>query len=290
MNKYLIKYKIATVAHLREPFTLEGYEFSSYDLEWWNSDGWVASKEIQAETAGKARAEFMKGLFPLIPELSVVSQCAFRYILNTYFIYRLTDNPKKKIYIYFVRETQPVGLSFEEDEKNNLTKIHNISNKHGLYFIADAANAGTFYTNLSMLLIGIEGLAGEIESRGRKETNKQVLKEILGDELYDKLYPYGQGLRHKLFHGNVIDHGQFDGLVEAIYARILVYFTTKYEISLEQNVVHPQRNFHGNFKQASSFEAFQDSPILDLKTIHEAFNDEQKGREIFTYTDGLENY
>lgn len=290
MDKYLIKYKLATVAELVEPFTLEGYEFSSYDPEWWRSGGWVASKEIEAKNAGKARHEFMKGLFWLVPELSVVSQCAFRYIANTYFIYKLTNNPEKKIYIYFVREVPPVGLQFDEEEIANLIKIHSIPNKHGLFFIADAANGGSFYTYLSMLLIGVEGLAGEIESGRIKKTNPVVLKEILGEELFTKLYPYGKGLRHLLFHGKVKNHAEFDGLVEKVYARIRTYLKTKYDISLEENVVHPQRSFHGNFEQAATLEAFKDNPVLDLKKIHESFDDEQKRHDIFVYAEGLENY
>lgn len=290
MNKYLIKYKLATVSELIKPFILEGYEFSSYHPNFWQSDGWVASKEIEAETSGKARYEFMKGLFPIVPELAVVSQCAFRYIANTYFIYRVTNNPEKKIYIYFVREVPPVGLHFDDKERENLMKIHNISNKHSLFFIADAANGGSFYTNLSMLLMGIEGLAGEIKSKGVKRTNPIVLKEILGDHLYSKLYPYGEGLRNLLFHGNVKNHEQFDGLLEKVYERIRVYLKTKYNILLEENVVHPQRNFHGNFEQASTFEAFQKEPILDLKFIHDSFDDEQKRRNIFKYAEGLQDY
>lgn len=290
MNRYLIKYKLATVSELIKPFSLNGYDFSSYHPEWWKSDGWVASREIEAENAGKARYEFMKGLFPLVPELAVVSQCAFRYIANTYFIYRLTNNQEKKIYIYFVREVPPVGLHFDGREIDNLIKINKIPNKHGLFFIADAANGGSLYTDLSMLLIGVEGLAGEIESKGMKKTNQVVLKEILGEELFAKLYPYGEGLRNLLFHGNVKNHAEFDGLVEKVYARILIYLKTKYDISLEENVVHPQRSFHGNFEQAASLEAFQGDPILDLKLIHEAFDDRQNRHDIFTFADGLQDY
>jgi len=277
MEKYLIKYKLTTVAELVKPFVFEGYEFSSYDPEWWHSDGWVASKEIEAENAGKARHEFMKGLFSLVPELTVVSQCAFRFIANTYFIYKLTNNPEKKIYIYFVREVPPVGLHFDKKEIANLNKIHGIPNKHGLFFIADAASGGSFYTDLSMLLIGIEGLAGEVESRGRKETNREVLKEILGEKLFSRLYPYGKGLRHLLFHGNVKNHAEFEGLVGEVYTRLLTYLRTEYNICLEENIVHPQRSFHGNFEQAAALEAFKGEPILDLKLIERFMDQTAKG-------------
>lgn len=290
MNRYLIRYKLATVSELVKPFSFGGYDFSSYDSEWWKSDGWVASREIEAESAGKARHEFMKGLFSIVPELAVISQCAFRFIANTYFIYKLTNNQEKKIYIYFVREVSPVGLHFNEKEIANLVKINKIPNKHGLFFIADAANGGSFYTDLSMLIIGIEGLAGEIESRGVKKTNQVVLKEILGDELFAKLYPYGEGLRNLLFHGNVKNHSEFDGLVEKVYSRIVMYLKSKYDISLEENVIHPQRSSRGNFEQAASLEAFKDEPILDLKLIHEAFDDSQNRHDIFTFADGLQDY
>lgn len=290
MNKYLVKYKLATVAELVEPFTFDGYEFSSYDSEWWNSGGWVASKEIEAKNAGNARSEFVKGLFPIVPELSIVSQCAFRFIANTYFIFKTTNNTEKKVFINFVREVPPVGLHFDKNEIENLNKIHNIPNKNGLYFIADAANGGSVYTDLSMLLIGVEGLAGEVKSRGVKKTDQIKLKEILGEELFNKLYPYGVGLRNLLFHGKVKNHSDFDGLVEKVYGSIRSYFKTKYNISIEENVVHPQRSFHGNFEQASAFEAFKNDVVLDLKSIHEAFDDNQKRNNMFTYSEGLKDY
>src|SRR5574338_133549 len=98
MNDYLIKYKIATVAELVTPFELEGYQFTSYHKDWWEGDAWVASKVIKAKSAGEARFEFMKNLIPQVEKCSVVSECAFRFVANSYVIYKQTNNPEKIIY------------------------------------------------------------------------------------------------------------------------------------------------------------------------------------------------
>ena len=93
MNKYLIKYKIATLAELIESFSYEGFQFDAYDKEnFYNCDAWVASRTIEAETAGEARSLFISELTPLIERFSVISQCSFRLVSNTYVISKLTSN------------------------------------------------------------------------------------------------------------------------------------------------------------------------------------------------------
>ncbi len=273
MNEYLIKYKIATVAELIEPFEYGGYSFESYTKEWWDCDAWVATKTIEAEHAGIARAQFHKELIPLIECFSVVSQCAFRIIANTYIIYKTTNNPDKTIYIYYVRDVGHVGLHFDEQEIAQLDKFKKIQNREGLMYISEAANASTFYTRLAMLLAGAEGLAGEVVTKKETKTNQNELKDILGDALHDKLYGYGKGLRHKLFHGNIQSHQLFDGLTETVYDKLRDYLERKYDIKLEREVVHPQRNFNGNYESASTFEKLKDDKDIDIGLIESAFDD-----------------
>lgn len=278
MNKYLIQYKIATVAELIHPFNARGYSFKSYADSWWNCDAWVVSKVIEANTAVEARMSFHKDLIPQIEQFSVISQCAFRIIANSYFIYKETNNPEKIIYVYYVRDVGHTGLHFDNDEIDQLPKFDKITNKEGLMYIAEAANASTFYTRLSMLLAGAEGLAGEITTVGRVETNKDELKEILGVDLYVKLYGYGKGLRHKLFHGNVKTHQLFDGLTEVIYNKLRKYLKNKYDIQLEESVVHPQRNFNGNYEFAATWKRLRDKKYLDLRLIEQPFDEKNPER------------
>lgn len=290
MNTYQIKCKIATLAKLGEGFEYGGYQFDAYDTsEWWSCDAWVVSKTIEAERAGEARSKFIIGLIPLIEEFSVVSQCAFRVVANTYFIYKLTDNPENIIYIYYVRSRDPVGLSFDEEEKSQLPKFSGITNKNGLLYMMEAANVTTYYARLAMFIMAVEGFAGELEVKGRKITNTKVLVEILGEELYGKLYTQDR-LRHLLIHGNVGTAEQrhlFDGLADEIYRKIRTYLKQKYDIQLEENVVNPQRNFYDNFEAAGMFNKFKMEPVLDLKQIEEACEDRyghnSKEEELFTY-------
>jgi hypothetical protein len=160
----------------------------------------------------------------------------------------------------------------------------------------EAANAGTFYTRLSMLLASAEGFAGEISVNGKITTDKNALIGILGQELYDKLYAYGTGLRHKLLHGNIQAHHLFDGLPEQVYDKLREYLKVSFGIQLDENVVHPQRNFIGNFLTASTFEKLADESYLDLPLIVEAFDEDNLKKQeveakIFNgYCEGPENY
>lgn len=288
MDDYLIKYKIATVAELINPFVLEGYELTSYIKNWWESDAWVASKVINANNAGEARFEFMNGLIPQIEKCSVISQCAFRFVANSYIIYKKTNNPEKIVYIYFVRSVSHTGLHFDEEEIAQLPKLLSVSNQKAFLYISEAANATTFYTRLTMLIAAVEAFAGEITKGGKIMTNQEEIKKILGKELFDKLYQYGKGLRHKLLHGNLGAHHLFDGLTDEIYNKIRTYLRKSFDVQISENVVQPQRNFYGNFECAKMFMKFINEPVLDLKEIEEAIDDDkpshfEKERKIFTY-------
>lgn len=273
MNSYLIKYKISTVAELIKPFQYEGYEFSSYSEEWWNCGAWVASKTVKAKNAGEARFKFLNGLMPLVEHFSTISQCGFRFIANSYFIYRQTNNSERVVFIYYVRSVSHTGLHFDDQEISQLEKIRKVPNKKGFFYIMEAANATTFYTRLTMLIGAVEGFAGEITTKGKVKTNLPIVKKILGNELYDKLYTYGTGLRHKLLHGNIEGHHLFEGINDDIYKKLTDYLKSEFDIHLEENVVHPQRNFYGNFEQTQFFMKFKDEPTFDLKTIEEAVDD-----------------
>lgn len=287
MPKYLIKYKITTLAQLIKPFSHKEYDFTSYKPEWWKSHAWVASRIVESEHAGPARYKFINDLIPLIDQFSVVSQCSFRVIANSYFVYRQDNNPERRIFIHYVRPVSPTGLHFNDKEIAQLQKFDNLPNKGGLSFIMDAANAKTYYTRLTMLIIAIEGLAGEISAGKTVKTNHDITKRILGMELWNKLYSYGSGLRNKLFHGNIIDHSRFEGLGDEIYQKILAYLKEDFEIEVEENVVHPQRSFDGNFEETSMFMGFKSEPIFDLRIIEEAVDDRQSNRtqesDIFDY-------
>lgn len=296
MNDYLIKYKITTVAELIEPFEFEGYEFTSYTPEWWECDAWVASKVISAKNAGEARFKFINGLMPVVEKCSVVSQCAFRFVANTYIIYKLTNNPEKIVYIYFVRSVEHTGLNFDEDEVTQLTKLAAVPNQQAFMYIAEAANATTFYSRLTMLLSAVEAFAGEVRKGKSVMTNHAAIKGILGGELHEKLYKYGTGLRNKLLHGNFEAHYLFDGLSDQVYNKIRTYLRENFDVQMSEDVIDPQRNFHENFMYTSMFMGFNDPPNLDLKEIEIAVDDDkpehvEKEQEIFTYYSGNpENY
>lgn len=288
MNSYLIQYKISSMATLIKDFSYEGYDFSAYDIqEPWKDDVWVASKTVETNTAGEARRNFINGLLPLMQEFSLVSQCAFRFVANTYVIYKLNNNEEKVFYVYFVQGTEPVGLHFDTEEISKLFQIREIENNQSLFFLNEAANATTFYTKLTMLILVVEGLAGEIEDkRGFKLTNRTKTKEILGNDLDEKLFASRIGLRNILFHGKVKDHQPFEGLSEVIYSKIREWLSSKYNINLETSIVDPQRNFHENYVETHNYWQFKKKVILNLKTIEEAMTDSSKERKLFSLFTG----
>jgi ribosomal protein S19E (S16A) len=224
----------------------------------------------------------------VIEKFSVVSQCAFRLAANTYVIYKQTNNAEKILYIYFVRKTGHTGLHFDEEQQEQLVKLEKLPNQKAWFYINEAANATTFYTRLAMLIGAVEGIAGEKTIKGRKKTNFEVSKKILGEELYKKMYEQGKGIRHQLLHGNVNTEEIFDGLNDELYTKIRIYLKTEYNVELYEDVVHPQRNFHDNFEYAGMFMKFVNEPVLDLKIIEDAVDDDKpqhhlKQKEIFTY-------
>lgn len=288
MNDYLIKYKISTVAELIRPFEFKGYELSSFTPEWWDCDAWVASKVINAKSANEARFEFINGLIPIVEKCSVVSQCAFRLIANSYIIYKQTNNSEGIVYVNFVRPVGYTGLHFDEDEIAQLPKLSSIPNQQAFMYIAEAANATTFYSRLAMLLSAVEALAGEIIHGKSVITNHEAIKEIIGIELHEQLYRYGTGLRNKLLHGNIVAHHLFDGLSDLVYEKIRAYLRKNYEIHMQDDVVHPQRNFHGNFQYLSTFMKLKSTSNLNLNDIEIAMDNDnpkhvEKEKELFSY-------
>lgn len=289
MNDYLIKYKISTVSELVNIFQYEGYDFQAYDpRESWNCDAWVASRIIKAKDAGEARYIFLNGLMPLVEHFSTISQCGFRFIANSYFIYKQTNNSEKIVYIYYVRPVNHTGLMFWDNEVAQLEKIKKVPKQKGFFYIMEAANATTFYTRLVMLIGAVEAFAGEVIIKGQKRTDPVMLKKILGDTLKERLYKYGDGLRNKLLHGTIEGHHLFEGINDEIYNKLREYLRSYFDIQLEENVVDPQRNFYGNFEVAKFYMKFKDELVLDLKTVEEAVDDRYGSKpnlemQIFNY-------
>lgn len=289
MASYLIHYKVATTSELPEAFNLDNFHFSSYKEEWWESNGWLVSKEVQGNSMNEARSVFIRGLIPKIERIVAVSQCAFRIFANSYFIYRSTNNSDQLIYVYFVKEVGHTGLHFDRDEIAQLSKFDSLANPKGLFYLMEAADSSTFYTRLMMLLGSAEGFAGETMREGRIETNKKILKEILGVDLYNQLYAYRTGLRHKLLHGNIETNGIPDDLNDQLYGKIVRYLRDNFDIQINEGVVHPQRNTHGNFRAMGALMKFNNEPLLDLRKIEEVLDDDRpdhtrREREIFTYS------
>ncbi|EKD99966.1 MAG: hypothetical protein ACD_22C00127G0016 [uncultured bacterium] len=273
MNKYLISTKIASVSRLVKPFSLDGFNFCRYDQQDWDCDAWVATKSIEASNMLDAKRIFFRTLSPHIEKFSAVSQCAFRLFANSYFIFKEDNNTDNLIYIYFCKTTGHVGLMFDDEEIQQVCKLSDSLSNKGFFYLGESTNATTYYTRLTMLIMAVEGFAGENTIKTKNKTifkiNHKALRAILGEDLYKNLYEPGVGLRNVLFHGKLEDHSKFDGLNERIYEKLTLLLSKTYDIAFEENVVHPQRNFHENYVYMHNFWTFKETTILDIHKIED---------------------
>ncbi len=296
MSRYRIVYKIKTVAELVHPFEFGGYNFLQYSQEFWEDDCWVADRTVEATNFAEAFNQFKLDLIPIIEQCSSVSQCAFQIFGGSYLIYRLDNNPDKVVYIFLVKTYGHVGLLFDKQEIDQLQNTSKVANKNGFMYIMDATNCTTYYSRLSMLMSAVEAFAGEEDKAKIRRTNKTEMIAILGKELYDKLYLYGVGLRHKLVHGNISDHNEFAGLTDEIYSKIRDYLSSKYDIEINSKVVDPLRNFSDGGQFTRLFYKFRSEPVFELKSIEDELlerldaTDKSKGLIFAEYTPGVKNY
>lgn len=279
MNKYKIEHKIETLAQnavmtMEVPgsFVIDGTIFSHYEFshtKGWLHDSWIAAAIIEALNFKEASHLFWQRLFKIVPRATFISQCYTEFVTQPYIICKVGAN---SAFFRFVRDSQPVGLMFAEDELRALNLLLNRNDipEQFYRYWNDAVNATGYTPKLLLMFSAIEALAKS--GPGKKDWDK--IKSILGTDLTIGLFGTKEnpktGLRHRLVHGEYFNSGDTGkNYVDIVHKRLISYFNDKIfkEQLLEVNVTEPQRHLFGNKQEMRSFIQPFEGAELSLKLV-----------------------
>lgn len=278
MNEYLIEHKIKTLSQLSEPFDYEGFNFRQWDFNYrngWLGEAWISKKTIVAKNATEAINNFRKELIPIADCIAFVSQCYTTVELEPFMILKQNNNLEKILFLRYSYESKGVPLHFNDEEKNALKSLENFKEKHTFRYLRESTNSSTFYTRLAMLVAALESIAGQKLIKDKKYTNKEYIeKEIIKDEnLFKKIFTYGEGIRPQLFHGCEIDlDSENINYVAEIYKKIVNFFNNKFNTKINIGVVNPQRTPFGNYRGGSVWLKLKNKENdINIKDVVEIF-------------------
>jgi len=294
MHHYYIEHKIKTLADCWDPFNYKGFHFQHWDFtvqDACKGQAWIVCKEVEAENVIEAINGFRNELRPIIARIGYIAQCYTTMEWQSWLIMRIDDNPEKNFLCFYSREDKPVGLHFDKEEIESLKKLEDIDDK--VFFYLNESNlVGTHLSNTAMLIIALEGLAGEEIIKKEctdchkkldewKGLNKDKAKEIIGeDDVYKEIFGHGDGIRNLLFHGKVFDpisripHKNINVI---LLRKINKYFNSTFGTKIDpmENIVHPQRHILGNFSGGYRWLSMQDkNEEISLKNVIEDFDED----------------
>jgi hypothetical protein len=253
MPKYKIEQRIRTLsenavgAATGEPaFSAEGIQFTHWEFnhrDGWLVDAWLAEFEIECIDAKHALFEFKKRLFKVIPRVSLIAQAYIQYLVQPYLI---TKENSEIAYLYYSFDVGPVGLMFQEEEKNALDLLlanADIPEEFYLYW-NDAVNTDGYSSKLLIMFAALDALIRKPD--GTKDYT--LRKTILGEDLKDKIYAQGTGLRHRLVHGEYFSDTDKDNYMELVHKKVISYFNDVVlkDKLITEDVTGPQRHFLNN--------------------------------------------
>lgn len=284
MNTYIIEHKVRTLAELYEGIAGNGiFEFRGFQFRQWDftiaqgavGEAWIARKEIQAYDFLDAISSFRRDLLDIVRRVSFVSQCFTTAELESFFVFRINNNPSQSFYYNFSEDAGPVPLHFDEDEKTSLLKLEDFNRPMALEYIAQSTRSATYTTRLAMLIIALESIAGEVTSG--KTDMEFIKKKILKDEdLHDEIFHFGTGVRNKIFHGKEIVATE-KNYVKVVYDKIIDFFNEEYRTSIDRSVIDPQRTPFGNYRGTHGwFRPSKEFSDWDLKRLIEINESERK--------------
>lgn len=254
MNKYLIEHKIKTLTKLWDPWNYGDFNFRQWDSTFGDGplgEAWIAKKIIDASDATTAINNFRDELFPIVDKISFISQCFATVEVEPFMILKQNDNLDSIFYLWYSRERDGVSLHFGEEEQDAMTKLDSYDKNHAFRYLREGNNALTFNTRFAMFVAALEGIAGQKKDGDKISTDKEFIKnEILKDEeLFHKIFAYGDGIRNQLFHGSEIKVESRDpNYIDTLYGKIRSYFNNKYQIQINEEVKGAPRTPYGNYE------------------------------------------
>lgn len=208
MNKYYIEQRLRTlienavfpISNSEEPFfEIDGIKFKQWDFSnehGWRGHSWLLSYITSAKSGAEAYREFHEKISKIIPRISLVGQSYTSIYAQSFIISCKSNNIT---YFRHVKKEDPVGLMFIENEFKALSilmKDNKIPQDFYLFW-NDAINT-TGYAS-KMLVMSTAILAIAKKSNGK--IDHDLIAEILGEDLREKIFGQKVGLRHRLSHG-----------------------------------------------------------------------------------------
>jgi hypothetical protein len=271
---YRIEHRISTLAENTgsdsgnpDSFLFADLRFQQWEYNiahGWLGDSWVIAGKIEAPDYAAAINLFRTKLFEIVPKISFISQCYCDFVTQSYLV---TREGSEIAFVQHIKETKPVPLSFTDAEQKALYVLYDNTQipKEFYYYWNEAVNSTGYTSSLFMMFSAIETL---YKTGGKKDWKK--LEDILGVELKEELFKPNNGLRHRLTHGEYYRKGDHDkNYLDIVHNKIIQYFNKEIfkELLLSEDIVSPQRNFHGNTSVSHIFMQPKNGALLNLRDV-----------------------
>lgn len=276
MPTYVIHHKIDTLLELWDPFDHDGFHFEAWhrDLAAGRTNGWLATKQIEADTVEDAFRQFSERFFKLVDRIAFVGQCHTMAVLESLLITKTDDT---RFLWRWAKKRKPVPLHFKEREIQSLSVLERYEENGDVFrYLGEATNTASFYPRLAMLVSALEAMAPVIEERGGKRADKNyIATQILRDEeLCKKLFQYGDGIRNQILHGRAVDmqlHGG-ENYNEAIYQAVVEYFVANHGLSINTKAKGTPRTLLGSYEHSTSWCEWKNTEAsISLPLLNEKF-------------------
>ncbi len=246
----------------RFAFTIEDVSFAQWPAPIanpWQHHYWLATAEIEANDYVVAWREFRRKLIRIVPIISVVCQCYIEFLGQSILITR----PDRDVgFLHWIREDEPVGLTFMEPERNAVELLLRDSTltEEFFYYWNDATNSTGYASKLLLMMAAVETLVKVQNGGGRPRKDFEKMERILGRDLKEALWgrsgDSSHALRHRLAHGDYfwLEDSEQDYLL--LLHQVVMNFLNREVFSselLSTSVVDPQRHMFGNRTQAHAF-------------------------------------
>lgn len=308
--RYRLEQRIHTLAEImidgteanRFAFKIETILFSQWPASVanpWEHKFWLAISEVEAEDYVSAWRLFRRKLIRIVPRLSVACQCYIEFLGQPILIIR---EDRDIGFIHWVREDEPVGLSFMEQELE-ATKLL-LQNKtlpeEFFYYWNDAINSMGYASKLLLMMAAVETLVKVPTERGRPQKDFEKMVLILGADLKEALWGKegnsSHALRHRLAHGDYFAPEDSDqDYLLLLHRRVMTFLNQEILRAdlLENGIINPQRHLLGNRTQARAFLKPLTNAVLHLpEVMSEAINDidSLSSYETLPFTDHERNF
>lgn len=294
MNTYLIQQKIKTLSVAVGDFKkrdlainsapkmeIDDFLFRQWDFnlrDGWIGDAWIVEREMEAKNFIEALNRFNKGLSLVIPRICFVSQCFMDYLMQSFLVLRLNNNTRRDFLCRYTQEVKQSVLHFDEREIESYKKLKDYQYQSVFRYLQECNNIATYFPKLALIFPALEVMSGKIEKTKDDGTiittyDKELMIDILGGDLYNRVFG-SNGLRHRFYHGEFNFEVDQD-YVNKLYEKILEYFNNKFGTGISKDIVSPQRNFSGAYRERKIWLYPKNLSIkINLPSVSSEFNDD----------------